>query len=432
MKVLIIGSGGREHALAWKVAQSPRVAEVHVAPGNAGTALEPRVRNIAIDAEDVAGLLRHAQAERIELTIVGPEAPLVLGVCDAFAAAGLRCFGPSRRAAQLEGSKAYTKDFLKRHGIPTAAYATFTRASFDPAWVRAQRAPLVVKADGLAAGKGVVICAVAEEAVATAEAMFAGRYGTAGERVVIEEFLEGEEASFIAMVAGTQVLALATSQDHKRLRDRDQGPNTGGMGAYSPAPVVTPDIHERVMREVMWPTVRGLAAEQTPYLGFLYAGLMIDADGAPRVLEFNCRLGDPETQPILSRMRSDLTALCDAALDGHLDDVAVDWDPRAAVGVVLAAPGYPDAVRKGDPIHGLDAAARLPGKVFHAGTALHDGAVVTSGGRVLCAVGLGDTVRAAQAQAYSLVDSIHWDGMQCRRDIGYRAVQRELEAAKAT
>jgi len=432
MKVLIIGSGGREHALAWKVAQSPRVAEVHVAPGNAGTALEPRVRNIAIDAEDVAGLLRHAQAERIELTIVGPEAPLVLGVCDAFAAAGLRCFGPSRRAAQLEGSKAYTKDFLKRHGIPTAAYATFTRASFDPAWVRAQRAPLVVKADGLAAGKGVVICAVAEEAVATAEAMFAGRYGTAGERVVIEEFLEGEEASFIAMVAGTQVLALATSQDHKRLRDRDQGPNTGGMGAYSPAPVVTPDIHERVMREVMWPTVRGLAAEQTPYLGFLYAGLMIDTDGAPRVLEFNCRLGDPETQPILSRMRSDLTALCDAALDGHLDDVAVDWDPRAAVGVVLAAPGYPDVVRKGDPIHGLDAAARLPGKVFHAGTALHDGAVVTSGGRVLCAVGLGDTVRAAQAQAYSLVDSIHWDGMQCRRDIGYRAVQRELEAAKAT
>ncbi len=425
MKVLVIGSGGREHALAWKVAQSPRVTEVHVAPGNAGTALEPRVRNVGIEAEDLDGLVRHALAEQVGLTIVGPEGPLVRGVVDAFAAAGLRCFGPGRAAAQLEGSKAFTKDFLKRHGIPTAAYGTFTRSDFDPAWVRTQRGPLVVKADGLAAGKGVVICATPDEAVDTARAMFDGRFGEAGERVVIEEFLEGEEASFIAMVDGTHVLPLATSQDHKRLRDRDEGPNTGGMGAYSPAPVVTPEIHDRVMREVMWPTVRALAAEGTPYLGFLYAGLMIGADGTPKVLEFNCRFGDPETQPILARMRSDLTVLCDAALDGRLAQAPIEWDPRAAVGVVLAAPGYPDAVRKGDVIHGLDAAAKLPGKVFHAGTSLRDGEVVTNGGRVLCAVGLGATVRAAQSQAYALVDAIGWDGMVCRRDIGYRAVARE-------
>jgi phosphoribosylamine--glycine ligase len=425
MKVLVSGSGGREHALAWKVAQSPRVTEVHVAPGNAGTALEPRVRNVGIEAEDLDGLVRHARAEQVGLTIVGPEGPLVRGVVDAFAAAGLRCFGPGRAAAQLEGSKAFTKDFLKRHGIPTAAYGTFTRSDFDPAWVRTQRGPLVVKADGLAAGKGVVICATPDEAVDTARAMFDGRFGEAGERVVIEEFLEGEEASFIAMVDGTHVLPLATSQDHKRLRDRDEGPNTGGMGAYSPAPVVTPEIHDRVMREVMWPTVRALAAEGTPYLGFLYAGLMIGADGTPKVLEFNCRFGDPETQPILARMRSDLTVLCDAALDGRLAQAPIEWDPRAAVGVVLAAPGYPDAVRKGDVIHGLDAAAKLPGKVFHAGTSLRDGEVVTNGGRVLCAVGLGATVRAAQSQAYALVDAIGWDGMVCRRDIGYRAVARE-------
>ena len=425
MKVLVIGSGGREHALAWKVAQSPRVTEVHVAPGNAGTALEPHVRNVEVAADDVAGLVRHALAERIDLTIVGPEGPLVLGVADAFAAAGLRCFGPSRLAARLEGSKAFSKDFLRRHGIPTAAYATFTRDDFDPAWVLAQRAPLVVKADGLAAGKGVVICATAAEAVATTRAMFDGRYGTAGERVVIEEFLEGEEASFIAMVDGGHVLPLATSQDHKRLRDADEGPNTGGMGAYSPAPVVTPRIHERAMHEVMWPTVRALAAEGTPYVGFLYAGLMIGADGTPRVLEFNCRFGDPETQPILARLRSDLTVLCEAALEGRLSKVEVDWDPRAAVGVVLAAGGYPDTVRKDDVIHGLEAAARRPGKVFHAGTAMRGGDVVTNGGRVLCAVGLGDTVRAAQQQAYDLVEAIRWDGMQYRRDIGYRAVQRE-------
>jgi len=425
MKVLIIGSGGREHALAWKVAQSPRVTEIHVAPGNAGTALEPRVRNVEIAAEDVPGLLRHALAEKIDLTIVGPEGPLVLGVVDAFKAAGLRCFGPSRDAAQLEGSKAFTKDFLQRNGIPTAAYGTFTRETFDAAWVRAQKAPLVVKADGLAAGKGVVICATTDEAVETTLAMFDGRFGKAGDKVVIEEFLEGEEASFIAMVDGTHVLPLATSQDHKRLRDADAGPNTGGMGAYSPAPVVTQEIHDRAMREVMWPTVEALAAEGTPYVGFLYAGLMIDAQGTPKVLEFNCRFGDPETQPILARMRSDLTVLCDAAIDGRLARETVEWDPRAAVGVVLAAHGYPETVRKGDVIHGLDAAAKLPGKVFHAGTALRDGKVVTAGGRVLCAVGLGDTVEAAQQQAYELTAAICWDGMQYRRDIGYRAVERE-------
>ena len=425
MKVLIIGSGGREHALAWKVAQSPRVTQVFVAPGNAGTALEPCTSNVEIAADDVAGLRRFALDERVDLTIVGPEGPLVLGVVDEFAAAGLRCFGPSRLAARLEGSKAFSKDFLRRHGIPTAAYATFTRESFDASWVRAQKAPLVVKADGLAAGKGVVICATVDEAVDTTMAMFSGRFGAAGDTVVVEEFLEGEEASFIAMVDGRHVLPLATSQDHKRLRDGDQGPNTGGMGAYSPAPVVTPAIHERAMREVMWPTVRALAAEGTPYVGFLYAGLMIAADGTPRVLEFNCRFGDPETQPILARMRSDLTVLCDAGLDGRLAGAEVDWDPRAAVGVVLAAGGYPDSVRKGDVIHGLDTAAGLPGKVFHAGTARRGADVVTNGGRVLCAVGLGDTVREAQRQAYDLAAAICWEGMHYRRDIGHRATARE-------
>jgi phosphoribosylamine--glycine ligase len=425
LKVLVIGSGGREHAMAWKVAQSPRVSEVFVAPGNAGTAREARTRNLAIAADDVAALRRFALEARIDLTIVGPEGPLVLGITDEFSAAGLRCFGPSREAARLEGSKAFMKEFLRRHSIPTAAYATFTRDSFDAAWVRAQRAPLVVKADGLAAGKGVVICATADEAVAAAQAMFAGRFGAAGETIVVEEFLEGEEASFIAMVDGQHVLPLATSQDHKRRDDGDQGPNTGGMGAYSPAPVVTPGVHERAMREVMWPTVRALAAGNTPYVGFLYAGLMVAADGSPRVLEFNCRLGDPETQPILARMRSDLTVLCDAALDGRLATETVDWDPRAAVGVVLAAGGYPDGVRRGDLIRGLDAAARLPGKVFHAGTLLEDDEVVTNGGRVLCAVGLGARVSEARHQAYALADAIRWDGMQYRRDIGHRAIARE-------
>jgi len=429
MKVLIIGSGGREHALAWKVAQSPRFSEVHVAPGNAGTATEARTRNVPIRAEDVDGLVRYALAEGIDLTIVGPEGPLVLGVTDAFRSAGLRCFGPSRRAAQLEGSKAFSKDFLNRHGIPTAAYATFSRNDFDAGWVRSHQGPLVVKADGLAAGKGVVICATADEAVETAQAMFGGRFGQAGDRVVVEEFLEGEEASFIAMVDGEHVLPLATSQDHKRLLDGDRGPNTGGMGAYSPAPVVTAAIHERVMHEVMWPTVRALAAEGTPYVGFLYAGLMIAADGTPRVLEFNCRFGDPETQPILARMRSDLTALCEAAIDGRLATVEVDWDPRAAVGVVLAAAGYPESVRKGDVITGLEAAASMPGKVFHAGTAIEGDHVVTAGGRVLCAVGLGDTVADAQAQAYALVGAIRWEGAQYRHDIGHRAVAREQAAA---
>lgn len=426
MKVLVIGGGGREHALAWKVAQSPRVTQVFVAPGNAGTAREAGVNNVDIAADDVAALLAFALREQIGLTIVGPEGPLVIGLCDEFRAAGLRCFGPGKLAARLEGSKAFTKDFLQRHRIPTAAYATFTRSNFDPAWIRVQRAPLVVKADGLAAGKGVIICATTDEAVQAAEDMFAGRFGKAGDRVVVEEFLEGEEASFIAMVDGKTVLPLATSQDHKRLLDADAGPNTGGMGAYSPAPVVTAAMHERIMNEVMLPTVEALAREGTPYLGFLYAGIMIHPDGTPNVLEFNCRFGDPETQPVLSRMRSDLVTLCDLALDGRLDGVSVDWDPRAAVGVVMASAGYPDEVRKGDEIHGLEAAARLPGKVFHAGTRLTaTGSVTTNGGRVLCAVGLGESVRAAQQQAYALVRSIDWAGLQYRRDIGYRAIARE-------
>ena len=425
MKVLVVGSGGREHALAWKCAQSPRVDEVLVAPGNAGTATEPRVRNVAVAAEDIPGLVALARHEGVALTIIGPEAPLVAGVVDAFEAAGLRCFGPRQAPARLEGSKAFTKDFLRRHGIPTAGYATFTAASFDEAWVRRQRTPIVVKASGLAAGKGVVIAASADEAVAAARAMFAGQFGGAGDEVVIEEFLPGEEASFIVMADGRHVLPFATSQDHKRIGDGDTGPNTGGMGAYSPAPVVTPAMHTRIMREVIEPTIRGLAADGMPYTGFLYAGIMIAPDGTPNVLEFNCRFGDPETQPIMCRLRSDLTALCDAALDGRLDQVDMDWDPRAALGVVMAAGGYPDAVRKGDPISGLDAAARLPGKVFHAGTALSEGRVVTSGGRVLCAVGLGDSVSAAQHQAYALVEAIRWDGLQYRRDIGHRAIARE-------
>jgi phosphoribosylamine--glycine ligase len=425
MKVLIVGSGGREHALAWKCAQSSRVSEVLVAPGNAGTACEPRVRNVEVAAEDVPGLVALARREQVALTIIGPEAPLVLGVVDAFEAAGLRCFGPRRAPSQLEGSKAFTKEFLRRHGIPTAGYATFTRGNFDPDWVRGQRTPIVVKASGLAAGKGVIIAATAEEAIATVESMFAGQFGSAGTEVVVEEFLPGEEASFIVMADGEHVLPFATSQDHKRVGDGDTGPNTGGMGAYSPAPVVTPGMHERIMREVIHPTIRGLAADGMPYTGFLYAGIMIAPDGTPNVLEFNCRFGDPETQPILSRLRSDLTVLCEAALDRRLDEVSMDWDPRAALGVVMAAEGYPDTVRKGDPITGLDEAAALPGKVFHAGTALRDGQVVTSGGRVLCAVGLGDSVREAQREAYALVQAIRWSGVQYRHDIGYRAIDRE-------
>ena len=425
---MVIGGGGREHALAWKLAQSPRVSEVLVAPGNPGTAAEPKCRNVAVAADDVPGLVAIASAEGVALTIVGPEQPLVIGVVDAFAAAGLRCFGPRQAAAQLEGSKAFTKRFLERHHIPTAAYGVFTRANFDAAWVRAQRAPLVVKADGLAAGKGVIICATQEEAVTTVEEMFAGAFGAAGDTVVVEQFLEGEEASFIVMVDGEHVLPLATSQDHKRVGDGDTGPNTGGMGAYSPAPVVTPAVHARAMNEVILPTVRGLAAEGTPYIGFLYAGLMVADDGTPNVLEFNCRFGDPETQPVLSRLQTDLVELCEAGLDGKLDQVTCDWDPRPAVGVVLAAAGYPESPRKGDAITGLDTAAKLPGKVFHAGTALHGETLVTSGGRVMCAVGLGNTVREAQQAAYALVDVVDYAGKLVRRDIGYRAIARE-EAA---
>ena len=430
MKVLVVGSGGREHALAWKCAQSPKVSEVLVAPGNGGTATEPRVRNVDVAAEDITGLIALAKAERVGLTIIGPEAPLVAGVVDAFIAAGLRCFGPQKAAAQLEGSKAYTKEFLKRHGIPTAAYATFTRESFDADWVRRQRAPIVVKASGLAAGKGVVIVDSAEEAIATAQAMFGGQFGAAGDQVVIEEFLPGEEASFIVMADGRNILPMATSQDHKRVHDGDQGPNTGGMGAYSPAPVVTRALHERIMREVIEPTIRGLAADGTPFTGFLYAGLMIHPDGTPNVIEYNCRFGDPECQPIMMRLKSDLLELCEAALDRRLDRVYADWDERASLGVVLAAEGYPETVRKGDVISGLDAAAKLSangnqGKVFHAGTRAVSGAIQTHGGRVLCAVGLGASVSQAQAQAYVLVDAISWQGMHCRRDIGYRAVARE-------
>jgi len=435
MRVLIVGSGGREHALAWKCAQSPRVTEVLVAPGNAGTATEPRVRNIDIAAEDIAGLVDLARKEKIQLTIIGPEGPLVRGIVDAFEAADLPCFGPRRSAAQLEGSKVFAKEFLVRHRIPTAGYKTFTRDTFDPQWVHMQRMPIVVKASGLAAGKGVFIVESATEAIVAVETMFNGQFNGAGDTVVIEEFLSGEEVSFIVMANGLQVLPFATSQDHKRLNDGDLGPNTGGMGAYSPAPVVTLAMHERIMREVIHPTLKGLIADGIPYKGFLYAGIMIAPDGTPNVLEFNCRFGDPETQPILSRLRSDLTILCEAALTGELDAISIDWDPRAALGIVLAAEGYPYTVRTGDVINGLAKAALQPGKVFHGGTCLknkdnHDAwypEILTSGGRVLCAVGLGSTVSQAQNQAHALVENLHWQGMQYRQDIGHRAIARERD-----
>jgi phosphoribosylamine--glycine ligase len=427
MRVLIVGGGGREHALAWKCAQSSRVDEVLVAPGNAGTANEPRVRNVDIPASDTARLVELAQREAVHLTIIGPEAPLVAGIVDAFQASGLRCFGPTALAARLEGSKAFTKEFLARHGIPTAAYRTFTRSTFDADWLHAQRAPIVIKASGLASGKGVIIAHSLDEAHCTVQDMFRGRFGEAGAEVVVEEFMHGEEASFIVMADGEHVLPLATSQDHKRLHDNDAGPNTGGMGAYSPAPVVTRAIHARVMREIIAPTIRGLRQDGSPFTGFLYAGLMIGEDGTIRVVEFNCRLGDPETQPILARLHSDLTLLCEAALDGKLDTMLAKWDPRPALGVVLAASGYPDNVRTGDAIEGLQQAARLPGKVFHAGTRSADGACVTSGGRVLCAVGLGKRVSDAQRAAYALVDCIRYDGMNYRHDIGSRAIARERE-----
>jgi phosphoribosylamine--glycine ligase len=422
MKILIIGSGGREHALAWKVAQSARVTQVLVAPGNAGTAQEPKTRNVEVAAENVADLERLASEEQIDLTIVGPEAPLVGGVVDRFRAARLRCFGPTKAAAQLEGSKAFAKDFLRRHRIPTAASHTFTRESFDPAYVEAHPTPIVVKASGLAAGKGVIIAENASEAIRTARAMFEGQFGDAGREVVIEQFLEGEEVSFIVMADGRHVLPLATSQDHKRRDDADAGPNTGGMGAFSPAPIVTPQLHARIMRDVIEPTILGLAADGTTYTGFLYAGLMIAPDGTPNVLEFNCRFGDPETQPILMRLDSDLVELCEAALDARLNEVEARWNPRAALGVVMAAAGYPDQYRKGDLIEGLDRAASQAGKVFHAGTRLADGKIVTNGGRVLCAVGLGGSVRAAQSEAYRLVETIRWPGVHYRRDIGFRAI----------
>ena len=425
MKVLIVGGGGREHALAWKCASSPRVQHVFVAPGNAGTALEPNVSNAGIAADDLGALLEFACDKDIDLTIIGPEVPLVAGIVDRFAAAKRRCFGPSRNAARLEGSKAFAKDFLRRHRIPTASFATFTAANFDADYVRAQRLPLVVKADGLAAGKGVVICETHESAIATCRQMLGGSFGAAGNTIVIEEFLQGEEVSFIVAANDQQVIALATSQDHKRRDDGDRGPNTGGMGAYSPAPIVTAQLHQRIMREVIEPTLKGLRDDGNPYLGFLYAGLMIAADGTPNVLEFNCRLGDPETQPILMRLQSDLVDLCEATLNGSLERLDLRWDSRAALGVVMAAGGYPDAYRKGDPISGLDVAAAMPGKVFHAGTRIEGKQIVTDGGRVLCAVGLGESVRAAQQQAYDLVHAIHWNLVQYRLDIGYRAIERE-------
>jgi phosphoribosylamine--glycine ligase len=425
MRVLVVGGGGREHALAWKCAAAARVEVVFVAPGNAGSALERKVENVPIAAHDVDALLAFAARERIDLTIVGPEGPLVAGIVDRFCAAGLRCFGPTRAAARLEGSKAYAKEFLARHGIPTARHASFTRATFDPAYLLAQALPLVIKADGLAAGKGVVICDTHEAAALAARHMLEGGFGAAGDTIVVEEFLAGEEASFIVIAHDQQVLTLASSQDHKRRDDGDSGPNTGGMGACSPAPVVTPAVHARIMDEVIAPTLRGLRADGTPYTGFLYAGLMIGADGAPKVLEFNCRLGDPETQPVLMRLQSDLTALCDAAIDGRLDRVDAAWDPRVALGVVMAAGGYPETFQKGDPILGLAAAAALPGKVFHAGTLQRGAEIVTNGGRVLCAVGLGQNAREAQRQAYDLVAAIHWDLVQYRRDIGHRAISLE-------
>ncbi|XAG21515.1 phosphoribosylamine--glycine ligase [bacterium 19PA01SH03] len=426
MQVLVIGSGGREHALGWKVAQNPQVETVFVAPGNAGTALEPKLENVNIAVEDIAGLVAFAQQKNIALTIVGPEIPLVLGVVDAFRDAGLAIFGPTQAAAQLEGSKAFTKDFLARHNIPTAAYANFTEIEPALAYVREQGAPIVVKADGLAAGKGVIVAMTLQEAEDAIQDMLADNsFGEAGSRVVIEEFLDGEEASFIVMVDGKNVLPMATSQDHKRVGDADTGPNTGGMGAYSPAPVVTQDVHDRVMREVIYPTVRGMAAEGNPYTGFLYAGLMIDAQGTPKVIEYNCRFGDPETQPIMMRLQSDLVELCLAALDGKLDQVESKWDPRASIGIVLAAGGYPADYRKGEVISGLPTQEIAGEKVFHAGTSDQSGAVVTNGGRVLCATALGESVSQAQQRAYQLAQQIEWQGMFYRHDIGYRAIARE-------
>lgn len=424
--ILIIGGGGREHALAWKIGQSPKVKKVYVAPGNAGTALEAKLENIAINADDIPALLKFARENEISLTVVGPEQPLVNGIVDEFSQAGLRCFGPSKAAAQLEGSKAFTKDFLARHQIPTAAYGNFTDIDKAVAYIKEKAAPIVVKADGLAAGKGVILAQTEDEAITAVRDMLAGNaFGEAGHRVVIEELLRGEEASFICMVDGEHILPMASSQDHKARDNGDKGPNTGGMGAYSPAPVVTPEIHERIMQMVIRPTVEGMAEEGNPFTGFLYAGVMIDSDGIPKVLEYNVRFGDPETQPIMMRLKSDLVDLIEAALDKRLDQMTIDWDSRAALGVVMAAGGYPESYQKGDIITGLKNADNENCKAFHAGTAEKAGDCVTAGGRVLCVVGLGSDVVSAQTAAYNAVHEIDWKDAYYRTDIGYRAVQRE-------
>lgn len=422
MKILVVGSGGREHALAWKLAQSERIQIVYVAPGNGGTALDQRLRNIAIT--DPKELAEFARREHVALTVVGPEAPLAAGIVNIFREQGLKVFGPTAEAAQLESSKDYAKAFMQRHGIPTATYQTFSDVAAAHAYIDAQGAPIVIKADGLAAGKGVVVAMTADEAHAAVDMMLSdNRLGDAGARVVIEQFLDGEEASFIVMVDGKNILPLATSQDHKRLQDHDAGPNTGGMGAYSPAPIITPELHARVMREIIVPTVQGMAQDGIPYTGFLYAGLMIDAQGTPRTLEFNCRMGDPETQPIMARLKTDLVTVMEHAVNGTLDTVKLEWDRRVALGVVMAAAGYPDAPRKGDVITGIP--EETPESVtFHAGTSLNGTTLTANGGRVLCVVGLGDNVKMAQKQAYAAVDSIHFDGAQFRRDIGWRAIKR--------
>ncbi|MCX8663849.1 MULTISPECIES: phosphoribosylamine--glycine ligase [unclassified Gilliamella] len=426
MKVLVIGNGGREHALAWKIAQSSLVSKVFVAPGNAGTALESGLENINIKATDVSGLLNFAQQEQIDLTIVGPEAPLVIGVVDSFQKAGLKIFGPTKSASQLEGSKAFTKDFLARHNIPTAEYQNFTEVEPALAYIHEKGAPIVIKADGLAAGKGVIVAMTLEEAEAAVKNMLAGNaFGDAGHRVVIEEFLEGEEASFIVMVDGKHVEPMATSQDHKRVGDGDTGLNTGGMGAYSPAPVVTDEVFANIMNQIIYPTVNGMAQEGNVYVGFLYAGLMIDKEGNPKVIEFNCRFGDPETQPIMMRLQSDLIKLCLAAVDGKLDTVKSKWDPRPALGIVMAAGGYPGDYNTQDEIIGLPTESSLDCKVFHAGTSFEKGQVFTNGGRVLCVTALGNTVLDAQQRAYQQVNNIRWHGCFYRHDIGYRAIERE-------
>jgi phosphoribosylamine--glycine ligase len=426
MNVLVIGGGGREHALAWKAAQSSNVEKVFVAPGNAGTAIENKLENVAISVGDIPALIDFAKTQNITLTIVGPEQPLVDGVVDAFQAEGLTIFGPSAKAAQLEGSKAFTKDFLARNDIPTGWYQNFTEIEPALAYVREKGAPIVVKADGLAAGKGVIVAMTLTEAEDAIEDMLAGNaFGDAGHRVVIEEFLDGEEASFIVMVDGKNVLAMATSQDHKRAYNNDEGPNTGGMGAYSPAPVVTPELHQRIMDEVIYPTVEGMAKEDAPYTGFLYAGLMIGADGIPKVIEYNCRFGDPETQPIMMRLKSDIVDLCLSACAGELDNATIDFDPRPAVGVVLAAGGYPGSYAKGKVISGLEINNKVDRKTFHAGTSITNGDVVTAGGRVLCATALGNSVTDAQKAAYELLHELSWEDVQFRTDIAYRAISRE-------